>query len=83
MSSAAHFSNFGSTHLSSLPSAHLQVFGDALAIPAVVTAMMGLCTLLSTGVLNWRDCLTYTAAWDTLFWFASERKSACYEAALP
>jgi hypothetical protein len=59
------------------------VFGDALAIPAVVTAMMGLCTLLFTGVLNWRDCLTYTAAWDTLFWFASEGQSTCYEAMLP
>ena len=26
--------------------------------------------LLATGVLNWKDCLTYTPAWDTLFWFA-------------
>ena len=30
--------------------------------------MMGLCLLLSTGVLHWRECLTYPAAWDTLFW---------------
>ena len=35
---------------------------------AVTTAMMGLCLLLSTGVLHWRECLTYPAAWDTLFW---------------
>lgn len=26
--------------------------------------------LLLTGVLSWKDCLTYTPAWDTLFWFA-------------
>ena len=30
--------------------------------------MMGLCVLLGTGVLHWRECLTYPAAWDTLFW---------------
>ena len=48
----------------------LWVFGDALGIPAVTTAMMGLCVLLTTGVLHWRECLTYPAAWDTLFWFA-------------
>lgn len=23
-----------------------------------------------TGVLHWRDCLTYSPAWDTLTWFA-------------
>ena len=48
----------------------LWVCGDALGIPAVTTAMMGLCVLLCTGVLQWRECLTYPAAWDTLFWFA-------------
>lgn len=50
-----------------------QVLGDKLGIPAVVTAMMGLSTLLLTGVLTWKDCLVYSSAWDTLFWFASER----------
>lgn len=49
-----------------------QVLGDKLGIPAVVTAMMGLSTLLLTGVLTWKDCLVYSSAWDTLFWFASE-----------
>jgi DASS family divalent anion:Na+ symporter len=48
----------------------LWVAGDALGVPAVLAAMLGLCVLLTTGVLTWRDCLTYTAAWDTLFWFA-------------
>ena len=32
--------------------------------------MLGLCVLLCTGTLAWRDCLTYTPAWDTLTWFA-------------
>lgn len=48
----------------------LWVLGDSLGIAAVTTAMMGLSTLLLTGVLQWRECLTYPAAWDTLFWFA-------------
>lgn len=46
---------------------------DALGISAVVTAMMGLCVLLLTGVLQWKECLGYPAAWDTLTWFAGER----------
>lgn len=46
--------------------------GDAIGISAVTTAMMGLCVLLSTGVLQWKECLAYPAAWDTLFWFAGK-----------
>lgn len=41
-----------------------------VGISAVVAAMLGLSLLLLTGVLTWRDCLTYPPAWDTLFWFA-------------
>eukprot|EP01026_Neomeris_dumetosa_P043776 TRINITY_DN36780_c1_g1_i2.p1 TRINITY_DN36780_c1_g1~~TRINITY_DN36780_c1_g1_i2.p1 ORF type:complete len:537 (-),score=49.51 TRINITY_DN36780_c1_g1_i2:244-1854(-) len=48
----------------------LWVLGDAIGISSVVTAMMGLCTLLATGVLTWKDCLQNSAAWDTLTWFA-------------
>jgi len=48
----------------------LWVAGDAVGISAVVAAMMGLSVLLMTGVLTWKDCLTYPPAWDTLFWFA-------------
>jgi DASS family divalent anion:Na+ symporter len=48
----------------------LWVCGDALGISAVTTAMMGLSVLLLTGVLHWKECLAYPAAWDTLFWFA-------------
>ena len=46
------------------------MLGDAVGISAVVAAMMGLSVLLLTGVLTWKDCLTYPPAWDTLFWFA-------------
>lgn len=48
----------------------LWVCGDAIGMSAVVTAMLGLCVLLLTGVLTWKECLGYPAAWDTLFWFA-------------
>jgi len=40
----------------------LWVMGDKLGVPAVTAAMLGLCALLVSGVLTWRDCLTYTAA---------------------
>ena len=39
----------------------LWVLGDQLRIPAVTAAMLGLCSLLLTGVLKWRDCLEYSA----------------------
>lgn len=48
----------------------LWVLGDAIGVPAVLAAMLALCTLLLTGVLSWKDCLTYSPAWDTLTWFA-------------
>ncbi|XP_065039846.1 dicarboxylate transporter 2.1, chloroplastic-like [Musa acuminata AAA Group] len=48
----------------------LWVFGDALGIPSVVAAMLGLSILLLLGVLNWDDCLSEKSAWDTLAWFA-------------
>ncbi|RZS10932.1 hypothetical protein BHM03_00042209 [Ensete ventricosum] len=43
---------------------------DALGIPSVVAAMLGLSILLLVGVLNWDDCLSEKSAWDTLSWFA-------------
>ena len=39
----------------------LWVLGDQLQIPAVTAAMLGLCSLLLSGVLKWRDCLEYSA----------------------
>ena len=40
----------------------LWVLGDQLQIPAVTAAMLGLCSLLLTGVLKWKDCLEYSQA---------------------
>ncbi|CAI9104080.1 OLC1v1002691C1 [Oldenlandia corymbosa var. corymbosa] len=48
----------------------LWVCGDALGIPSVVAAMLGLSILLLLGVLDWDDCLSEKSAWDTLAWFA-------------
>ncbi|XP_021911587.1 dicarboxylate transporter 2.1, chloroplastic-like [Carica papaya] len=48
----------------------LWVCGDALGIPSVVAAMIGLSILLLLGVLDWDDCLSEKSAWDTLAWFA-------------
>mmetsp|Transcript_33071 Transcript_33071/g.72108 ORF Transcript_33071/g.72108 Transcript_33071/m.72108 type:complete len:555 (-) Transcript_33071:90-1754(-) len=48
----------------------LWVFGTQLGISAVLAAMIGLCILLSTGVVTWDDALSEKGAWDTLVWFA-------------
>ncbi|KAK4741188.1 hypothetical protein SAY87_024776 [Trapa incisa] len=48
----------------------LWVCGEALGIPSVVAAMIGLSILLLLGVLEWEDCLREKSAWDTLAWFA-------------
>ncbi|XP_078162639.1 dicarboxylate transporter 2.1, chloroplastic isoform X2 [Carex rostrata] len=48
----------------------LWVFGDAIGVPSVVAAMLGLSILLLLGVLKWDDCLSEKSAWDTLAWFA-------------
>lgn len=48
----------------------LWIFGEAVGIPSVVAAMIGLCTLLLLGVVNWDDCLSDKSAWDSLTWFA-------------
>ena len=49
----------------------LWVLGDQLGVPAVTAAMLGLCSLLASGVLKWRDCLDYSqvllllVGWDS------------------
>jgi len=48
----------------------LWVFGEAIGIASVVSAMIGLSTLLLLGVINWDDCLSDKSAWDSLTWFA-------------
>uniref|UniRef100_A0A7S3R743 Uncharacterized protein n=1 Tax=Dunaliella tertiolecta TaxID=3047 RepID=A0A7S3R743_DUNTE len=48
----------------------LWVLGPSIGVSAVLAALLGLCVLLCSGTLSWKDCLTYTPAWDTLTWFA-------------
>lgn len=45
-------------------------FREAIGISSVVSAMIGLSTLLLFGVINWNDCLSDKSAWDSLTWFA-------------
>jgi len=42
----------------------------AFGIPAVTTAVLGLCVLLLTGTLTWADCSGEQGAWTTMTWFA-------------
>jgi DASS family divalent anion:Na+ symporter len=45
--------------------------GDQLLdISATVSAFIGVCVLLVTGVLTWNALLEERSAWDTLVWFA-------------
>jgi DASS family divalent anion:Na+ symporter len=45
--------------------------GAAFALDPTAVAIVGLSTLLITGVLNWDDILKAKSAWDTLMWFAA------------
>lgn len=39
-------------------------------IPATVSAFVGLVILLLTNIMSWKNIISETAAWDTMFWFA-------------
>lgn len=49
----------------------LWIFGSAFKIGAVAAALLGVSTLLITGVITWKECLGEGPAWDTLVWFAA------------
>lgn len=49
----------------------LWIFGGSFDLKASVTALIGICILLVTGVLEWKDVLQEESAWDTLIWFAT------------
>jgi DASS family divalent anion:Na+ symporter len=49
----------------------LWIFGKSIGIGAATAALMGLCFLLFTSVLNWNDLLKISAAWDTFIWFGA------------
>ncbi|MFW3583449.1 anion permease [Staphylococcus caprae] len=48
----------------------LWVTGSFINVDATLTAFIALSLLLLTGVLNWKDILTETGAWNTLVWFS-------------
>lgn len=47
------------------------LFGDAFAVNATTTALIGLSLLLLSGVLTWDDILQEKGAWDTIIWFGA------------
>ena len=48
----------------------LWITGSVIQIDATLTAFIALSLLLITGVLNWKDILNETGAWNTLIWFS-------------
>lgn len=48
----------------------LWITGSFINIDATLTAFIALSLLLLTGVLNWKDILNETGAWNTLVWFS-------------
>ncbi|MCJ1655357.1 anion permease [Staphylococcus sp. NRL 16/872] len=48
----------------------LWMTGSYINIDATLTAFIALSLLLITGVLNWKDVLNETGAWNTLVWFS-------------
>lgn len=49
----------------------LWIFGESLGIHATTTALIGLSTLIITGILTWDDIKGEKAAWDTLVWLSA------------
>lgn len=47
----------------------MQIGARFIGISNVTVAMLGVSTLILSGVLTWKDVLAYGPAWDTLFWF--------------
>lgn len=56
----------------------LWVFSDQVGVKPAVTALLGVCVLLFSGVLTWKDVLKEDNAWDTLIWFATLLTMAGY-----
>lgn len=48
----------------------LWITSSFINIDATLTAFIALSLLLLTGVLNWKDILNETGAWNTLVWFS-------------
>jgi DASS family divalent anion:Na+ symporter len=49
----------------------LWIFGAQINIHSTTTALIGLSTLIVTGVLSWDDVKAEKTAWDTLIWLSA------------
>jgi divalent anion:Na+ symporter, DASS family len=49
----------------------LWIFGSVLQIKATTAALLGLAFLMLVGVIQWKDLLSLTSAWDTFIWFGA------------
>lgn len=49
----------------------LWIFGKQLGIHSTTAALVGLSTLIISGVLTWEDIKSEKAAWDTFIWFSA------------
>ncbi len=56
----------------------LWIFGNKLGFSATLVAMVGVCILLLTGVLDWDDVRGNKGAWDTMIWFGAFITMAYY-----
>lgn len=48
----------------------LWIFGTSIGISATLAALVGLCGLLLFSVLDWKDVIHESSAWDTFIWFS-------------
>jgi divalent anion:Na+ symporter, DASS family len=48
----------------------LWIFGNLFSMDATTAALIGLCILLISGVLDWEDVKSEKSAWDTIVWFS-------------
>ena len=48
----------------------LWILEKQTGINATTTAMLGVCVLLLTGILNWNDIINEKGAWDIFIWFS-------------
>jgi len=49
----------------------LWIWGKEIGVGSATAALLGLCFLLFTSVLSWKELLNISAAWDTFIWFGA------------
>jgi DASS family divalent anion:Na+ symporter len=56
----------------------LWILGPIIGVKATIAALLGLSLLFFTKILEWKNILEETAAWDTFIWFATFITMASY-----